>query len=91
MQNNNRGRRDRYRIVVGFTIYAISFYHHCEFISQSGPNRKGNNLYKMIQKCIILESILEFEHAKGPTCLKYLHSSTGILSLIISQFVLHVD
>jgi hypothetical protein len=39
----------------------------------------------MIQKCIILESNLEFEHAKGPTCLKYLHSSTGILSLIISQ------
>ena len=49
------------------------------------PNRKGSNLYKKIQTCIILESNLEFERAKGPTCSKYLHSSTGILSLIISE------
>jgi hypothetical protein len=41
--------------------------------------------YMDLNACIILESNLEFEHAKGPTCLKYLHSSTGILSLIISQ------
>ena len=53
--------------------------------SKPGRHRKGNNLYKKIQKCIILESNLDFERAKGPTCSKYLHTSNGILSLIISQ------
>jgi hypothetical protein len=38
-----------------------------------------------LTRFIILESNLEFERAKRPTCSKYLHTSTGILSLIISQ------
>ena len=53
--------------------------------SKPEPNRKGNYLHKKIQKCIILESNLEFERAKGPTCSKCLHTCTGILSLISSQ------
>jgi hypothetical protein len=56
------------------------------YLDLNQANRKGNNLYKMMQKCIILESNLEFERAKGTTYSKYLHSSTGMLSLQVVTF-----
>ena len=68
------------KIILKFFVIYIALAR-----SKPGPDRKGNNLYNKIQNCIILESNLEFERAKGPTCSIYLHSSTGILSLIISQ------
>jgi len=38
IQNRGRGRLDRDRMVVGFTTYTISAYHHwcCEFESRLG-------------------------------------------------------
>jgi hypothetical protein len=80
LQGSNTVSTNYEKIILKFFVIYIALAR-----SKPGPDRKGNNLYNKIQNCIILESNLEFERAKGPTCSKYLHTSTGILSLIISQ------